>query len=276
MTNSTETFWEVDGESLQTYAFNIATLGGDRMAPPPLRGGNLIIPSAQGRKYQKKVVDERTITLGMWVVGALEDGTPPTDQSARRQFDENWRKLVQLLWTPDREFVLTKRFWVDGVLHTASAYGEYSGGLSPTMNGATRAVFTVDITLADPFFLGPVINESLTTGTQTVSVKGDARTKFITLHVDGPRNNVKVRNQTLGIDVEYHADLSSGDDLDIDVNAYTSITDPASTDPFNSIGSIRHTGDVSWLVLAPGDNSIVVSSSSGIGGIIMSYQEAWL
>lgn len=274
MTNSTETFWDVDGVSLQTYAFNITTLGGDRLAPPGLRGDNLVVPAAPGRRFMPKVVDSRTITLGMWVIGANEDGSVPSSSSAK--FDENFRKLRRLLWTPNREVILTKRFYVDGVLKTASAKAQFAGGLSPSMNQRARAVFTVDLFLADPYFYGAEQVQTLSTGSQTVSIDGDDMTRAVRFTVDGPRKNVKIRNSTLNVDVEYHGDLNTGDNVNISVKDFTSVTDPSGMDPFRSVGSIRHSGDPFWFLLQDGDNTVVVSSDTGIGPVTMAYQEVWL
>lgn len=275
MSNSTLTYWEVDGVSLQTYAWDIETIGGDRLAPPKLRGKDLVIPGQAGERWMPKQVDARTITLGMWVIGTEEDGSAPTG-SLYRQWDDNFRKLRQLLWTPGRQFTLTKRFYVDGVLKTASAKAQFASGIIPSMNGRARGVFSVDLQLADPYFYSAERVINLSTGSQTVEVEGDAVTRNIKIHVDGPRLNPKIRNSTMGVEVEYHADLSSGDDLDIDVRAYSSVTDPGTGPAFNSIGSIRHTGDPNWLLLQPGDNTVVVSSDTGIGSVQLTIQEAWL
>lgn len=275
MTNTTAEYWDVDGVSLQTFAFNIETIGGDRLAPPPLRGDDITIPGAPGDIWMPKMVASRTITLGMWVIGAEEDGSMPTG-TAKAQFDENFRKLRQLLWTPNRQITLTKRFYVNGVLKTASAKAQFVSGLAPTMQGRTRGVFSVDLRLADPYFYGPEVNLPLANGSQTVTIDGDDITRAIKIHVDGPRVNVKVRNNTLDVDVEHISNLSLDDDLDIDVKAYTATTDPAAVPAFNSTGSIRHTGSPHWLLLQPGANTVVVSSTSGTGLVTLTYQEAWL
>src|SRR5690606_8940570 len=130
--------------------------------------------------------------------------------------------------------------------------------------------------LADPYFYGPEQVLSLSTGTQTVTIDGDDTTRAINFTIDGPRKNPKIRNNTLKVDVEYHGDLSTGDEVQIDVQGYTSVTDPSGLDPFRSVGSIRHTGDPSWFLLQPGDNSVVVSSDTGIGLVSLAYREVWL
>jgi hypothetical protein len=272
---STPTYWDVDGVSLQTFAFDIVTVGGDRMAPPALRGNDITIPYAPGNMWVPKQVAARSMTLDMWVIGVNEDGSIPSGSNARK-FDDNFRKLRQLLWTPGREFTLTKRFYVDGVLKIASARAQFGGGISPSMTGRSRGGFSVNLNLADPYFYGPEINTNLETGTQTVTVEGDDITRAVKLHVSGPRNNVRVYNSTLDVYVEYHADLSSGDYVDIDVKNFLAVTDLAAIPPFNSVGKIRHEGDAFWLLLTPGVNTIVVSSTSGIGGVILTHQEVWL
>lgn len=273
--SSTATYWSVDGNSLQTHAFDIESIGGSRLAPPPLRGDDIIIPHSPGEMWIPKQVGARTINLSMWVVGVNEDGTIPSGPSAM-SFDENFRKLRQLLWTPRRRFTLTKNFYSDGVLKRASALGEYAGGLSPNMTGRTRGLFDVDIRLADPYFYGPEVHTTLLTGTQTVTLDGDDISRCVKFHVDGPRKNVKIRNVTLDVDVEYYADLSSGDTVDIDVKNFSSTTDPSGTAPYNSTGAIRHSGDDFWFLLQPGVNTIQVTSTSGIGAVTMTHREVYL
>jgi hypothetical protein len=272
---STPTYWAVDGVSLQTFAFDIETVGGDRLAPPPLRGNDWTVPHAPGDLWIPKQVGARTMSLDMWVVGVNEDGSVPTGSNAQK-FDDNFRKLRQLLWTPRRQFELTKRFYVDGELKTATALAQYSGGINPAMTGRARGGFSVDLKLADPYFYGPEINTNLLTGSQTVTVEGDDSTQAIKIHVDGPRKNLRIYNSTLDVYVEYHADLNTGDSLDIDVRAFSSVTDPATLPSYSSSSDIRHAGDAFWFLLAPGVNTIQVTSDTGIGGIVLTRQEVWL
>jgi hypothetical protein len=275
MSNSTAEFWDADGVSLNTFAFNITTLGGDRMAPPPLRGDDITIPASPGQRWMPKMVDGRTITLGMWVIGAEEDGTAPVDGNRKAQFDENWRKLRNLLWTYDREIVLTKRFYVGGVLKTASARAAFAGGLNPKMDGQQRAAFTVDLYLADPYFYSAVEVETLS-ASETVTLEGDDVTRAVTFEIVGARDSPTIRNDTLDVQFQYNADIPTLDQVDIDVKAYTSTTYPDGGSAFNSAGSILHSGSPSWFMLRPGTNLIEVTSDSGIGVVTMSYQEVWL
>ena len=276
MSNSTIEFWDVDGQSLNTFAFNITSIGGDRLAPPPLRGANLAIPYAPGRRFLPKIVDSRTITLGFWVQGTDEDGFVPTNGAQAAQFDTNFRKLRALLWQPDREFILTKRFYVNGVLKTASAKAQFASGLIPSMTGRARGIFTVDILLADPFFYSDYVVTTLVNGAQNVTIDGDYSTHAILFTINGSRTNIKVKNNTNNIDVTYQSALNSGDKADLDVLAYTSTTTPSGVAAYSTPGLIRHTGDPFWFELAPGVNNITLSSDSGIGVVTMSSKAAWL
>lgn len=273
--NTTETYWDIDGTSLQTLAYNIVTLGGDRLMPPGLRGKDLVIPYAPGEVFQDKVVDSRTITLGMWVQGVDVNGLETT-LDARRQFDANWKTLKNLLWTPRKQVTLTKRFYDGSTLKTAAAKAQFAGGMIPLMQGPARATFTVDLSLADPYFYSADVITNLVSGTQSVTVNGDDVTRAVKFQIRGPRKNIKIRNNTLGIQVEYRGDLSAGDEARIDVKKFTSKTDPVATNEYNSTGSILHEGDAFWFLLAPGANSITVTSDTGIGAITMTHQEAWL
>lgn len=76
MVNSTEEFWDVDGVSLQTLVQNLTTWGGDREAPPPVRGSNVMIPGAPGESFVPKYPGARTITLDGWLLGSREKRTP--------------------------------------------------------------------------------------------------------------------------------------------------------------------------------------------------------
>lgn len=171
--------WMIDGVPLQTYAYNITTLGGSRMAPPPLRGTNVNVPFRPGSTWQPRIPDSRTITLAMWVIGANKDGSIPEDRDLKFKFRQNWRELTKLLWRPKRELILTKKIWIPEtelvaanapfVMYpeyqgyrqlTVSAKATFAGGLEPTMTGNARATFMVDLLLSDPYFYGdPITHE---------------------------------------------------------------------------------------------------------------------
>lgn len=304
MTNTTETFWDVDGESLQTYAFNIVTLGGDRETPPPTRGENITIPYMPGSMWVPKIPDSRVVTLGMWVIGANEDGTQPTDADARRTYDQNWRHLRRLLWTPRRQFTLTKRFWLPeadlvaaGVsvaalpqsgawrLYTASARGEYAGGLNPTMNGPARSAFTVDILLSDPFFYGSEIEIDFSMAPadgshpgpqKTISVLGDDRTTAIEVDFEGPLSAPRMTNSSEeSLWLSYSTEVLDGESATVRVAPFSATHYPSGV-PYKSSGYVRHAGDHFWLFLTPGEADLALSAQGGTGVATIRYQPVWV
>lgn len=304
MTNSTETFWSVDGQSLQTYAWNIRTLGEDRLAPPPVRGADLRVPYMIGSQYVPRTPDSRVITLGMWVQGSDETGKPPTDEHLKRRFDANWRKLRNLLWKPRRQLTLTKRFWVPtfdlteaGVdatllptegawsLYSASAKASFVGGLSPTMQGQAHGVFTVDLLLSDPFFYGDEISIpfSMTEGsgfpgkTRNVVILGDDRTMNIELDFEGPLTSPMVTNETepQTLFVNYATEVSDGESATIRVMPFNA-THYTTGQPYGASGNVRHRGDAYWLYLEPGQCRLKLSAQLGTGVAEARYRPAWV
>lgn len=284
MSNSTDEYWDVDGQSLQTYAFNIQSWGGDRQAPPSFRGSNVVIPGMPGRIATERQVDSRVITLGMWVVGATEDGNAPEGGSRRSEFERNWDKLTALLWTPRRMITLTKRFRRFGsdTVIVASAKGRFAGGLAPTMNGTTRALFTVDIELADPYFYGAEVALPAFTGvssSQDVTVLGDDRTTAVMVEISGNRVNTKIKVTNPSGEVQtlnYTYSLGSTDKASIDVKNFSARTTPGSGSSFPSGGLISHTGGTFWLALDPGISKVEVTSTSGAGNVVIKYKPVFI
>lgn len=302
--DSTETFWEIDGVSLQTMAFNIATLGGDRMAPPPVRGDDLVVPYRPGALWVPKVVDKRVVTLGFWVIGADEDGFISDTEDGRRVFDRNWRKLRNLLWRPRTQFTLTKRFWVptddliaggvdtSGMPHngswsllTASATASYVSGLVPTMSGPTRAVFTVDLMLNDPYFYSAPITVPFSTSTaggdpgptKTISVLGDDRTTAITFDFEGPLTSPQFTLTGYPNDpwFRYGTVIADGDQANVRVKAFSS-TQTTSLATYTSSGYAQHYGDRFWFYLDPGPSPVALTVQEGTGTAVLTYSPAWM
>lgn len=258
--NSTDVYWEVDGESLQTYAHNIVSWGGDREAPPSLRGGDLTIPYAPGRTWLPRTPDSRTVTLGMWVTGANPDGTIPADGDQRALFEKNWKALRRLLWTPRRQISITKRFRLfgDSTIHTATAKGQFVSGLNPTMNGAMRAAFTVDILLSDPYFYGEPIELELSSQepVKDFEILGDDRTMRIDTEITGYVKKLRITNEVAEeLWFEYDRELTTGKKALIRNAEFEATHDLLGT-PVSSSGSINHKGDPFWMYLEPGINRL--------------------
>lgn len=274
MTNTTETFWSADGVSLQTFARNISTLGG-RLAPPPMRGSNTLVPYNPGQKWEAKIADSQELSLSMWVRGRNDDGS--LSGRADDTFDDNWRTLRSLLWTPGRQFVLQKKFKVNGLLRSASALAEFSGGFEPTMIGRSAAKFTVDLTLADPYFYDDSLSTvTLVNGNQTIVGMGDAESTNVLLTINGSRDKITVINSSLAHQVQYYDALLSGGVARLDTKTFTAMTTPSGVPTYDSTGKVRHSGSPHWLKMRPGNNIINLSSQSGTGQVQLQTRWAWI
>jgi hypothetical protein len=285
-TTTTDVYLDVDGVPLATLGYNVITWGGDRETPPPLRGANLQVPGMPGQSFTNKVEDARSITLSMWVQGSNIDGTVPTTQTARATFENNWKTLRKLFYTPRRQIALTKRFrpYGSSTVIAATAKAQYAGGLSPTMQGELEAVFSVQLTLTDPYFYTPpTVLPALTAAapTQTFTSVGDGRTNKIFVAFDGQlAANVRVTNTPADdtadpMWVQYTNALAAGDVANLDVKKFKSTTTPHGGVLFGSRGYVQHGGDKFWLAVDPGVNTLALSGT-GSGSVQVSYQEAYI
>lgn len=282
MTTTTPEYWEVDGESLQTYAYNITTWGGARQAPPELRGENRQVPHARGRQWVSKIADERILPLEMWVVGANEDGT--VADSALMKFDANWKKLKGLLFRTRKQFALTKRIIhpITGMYVPVTAMAEYAGGLEPQMLGRNGASFTVDLRLADPYFYNDepeLIEFTMGEDVQEFVVLGEDTSFNAEITFNGPLTNPSIVNETDDadpIEVSYTGSISSGDRVVLDVNDFSAVYHPASGSPYKVTGNVSNSGDLYWMRLDTGSCRLVFDADSGSGTADLTYRPGWL
>jgi hypothetical protein len=275
VTNSTDEYWAVDGVSLQTYAYNISSWGGDRQAPPPLRGDNFVLPQAPGATWYPKVPDSRTMSLGMWVEGCNPDGSVPEFGDRRRLFEDNWSMLRQRLWNPYRQFSLTKKIRIPGTdqVIPVTAKAQFAGGLAPQMFGTHMAQFTVDIFLADPFFYSAPIDVPMN---QDFTVIGDARTHNIGIYLP---HGVKVTNNqgdSTGSNDIWVQNIDDDANLTIDVRKFTAFNAQGAP----RTGYVRHSGSSFWMALDPGETHVAATavqhaSGSSDAPATMTYQAAW-
>lgn len=277
MTNSSDEYWEVDGTSLNQYCWAIKTIGGSRLAVPKLRGDNTLFPFRDGRAFRAKNADSRVITLAMWVAGI----DPATDQPASNQkvqFNDNWKSLQRLFWSPEQQLTLTRRWWENAgtpVLRTATALCELSGTMDPTMTGRTRADFAVDLLLSDPYFYGPEITANLTPSSNVVvNNPGDiAVWSTITVQLNGELVSPRITNQTANVWMQVNTAVISNP-INVSVGDYTVIN---SFDQSALTGSVVHSGFRSWFRLLPGDNTLrLTSTGNSTGNAVLKFKPAYL
>lgn len=298
MTNTTQSYWSVNGTSLQTLAKNITTLGGSRDSVPPLRGDNVTIPGRAGQVFQARVPDARTIELAMWVRGVDDNGRPPGAGTTNRLlYEANKRALNRLFFSPRAQLVLSKKMWyptaelraagmdLSGLptmgnftLIEVKALALNTGTLDPQMMGPAMGTFTVDLLLSDPFFYSDPITIGFDTGShrsRTIQVLGDERTTALNFHLGGPLDEPRFTNST---DVtrpwmQYGTNVAQGEFVDLSVYDFTAQHTYASG-PKSGSGYVSHRGDLSWFYLDPGAQQIDFSAS-GTGTATLTYQPVW-
>lgn len=274
MTETTEETYEVDGVVLNTYASNLQTLTG-RSSTPPLKGENVEIPYRRGRRWEPKAEDEKVETWTMWVVGADADGMVPPE-GARAQFNANLLALKRLFGVRHRQLALVKKLRFPDGLREFSALGEVTGAIEPTVGAAgTRAVFSVDMTLADPFWYGEEVTETIAPMTATtVENPGTAAARDLAIRLIGPLTNPRIlRSTDPEIQVRYQGLIASGSYVDLDVGNYLATDDLGN----NVVGRVSHAGSLTWMELLPGENDITLDSwtslsSPGAGSAQIVYR----
>lgn len=278
MANTTDTYWSVDGQSLQTYARNISSLEG-KLSMPGLRGSDDIIPHRRGTRWTKKTVDGRTLPLAMWVSDSDADGVKGTTKSARAaNFDANWRALMNLLWREGDQFTLTKRFNYSGGIRIAHAKAEFGGAIAPAMVGRYAARAVINLYLSDPYFYDDVQEtHNLSNGDQNIMILGDVPTYNIEVNIAGARNQPILWNKTLGQTLQYNGQLQTGDTTTINVPNFRSWTvDAANPLGYTSNARLLKTGGVMLFGLKNGVNAINLASTTGSGLVSLKSRAAWL
>lgn len=264
-------YWDIDGVPLNTYAYNIASLSG-RTGTTGLRGEDAEQAYRPGRAFRPKVPDSRTLTLTMWVQGTDPD-TAVVAADKRAQFQSNLNSLMNLFYSSRRQLVVTKR-WVDlSGIHVATALGQVISPISP-VHTVARAVFVVEIFLADPFFYDdtevvvPIAADSTasTNNPGVESVPEHLQVEFI-----GPLTNPTLTNTSSDptIAVSYTGSIADGTSLVIDVPVSRAVLGGS------SVVNVSYSGSIWPMEVFPGVNEFSLSVGAGTGSAAVTYRPAY-
>lgn len=285
--------FQVNGQSLSTYAWGIQTLAG-REQTPPVVGDNVRIPYRNGRVWKTKTFDQRTLTLAMFVNGTDVNGAIPTGFSTvaiarRAQFNSNLRTLKRLFAPRSAQLSISRTLqFLTGVeTHTAlaDAYNPSSGGLTPGGGGLgtdqwdlvpvtiNYGTFSIDLVMADPWWYGPQQTPSVTSAGLTITNPGDVEHDHPVITFNGPLSNPMLTNTSLSLPIQvwYTGTIASGSSVILDAGAYTALTNLGSS----VIGSVSHSGSLKWMLLEPGNNIMTLTNqqggSVGTGNAVVQY-----
>jgi hypothetical protein len=272
MSNNTQEYWDINGVSLNQFCWSIKSFGGSRLAVPKLRGDNILYPFRTGRSFRPKKADSKVVTLAMWVAGIDPSTDDPAQINQDVQFNDNWRTLQQLFWSPDQQLLLTRRWWegaTSPVLKEATALVELAGTMDPTMTGRSRADFAVDLLMADPFFYGDEVETTIEANTtEVINNPGDSEIWHnVTITLNGELVSPVLTNLTTTPEVWMRINTAIVDD-------------PVEIDTFNNsnmTGSVTHSGFRAWIKLVPGNNSIKLTSlGNSTGNAVLRFNPAYL
>lgn len=267
---TTVDYWDVDGYSLNEYTRNLDSWGGSREAPPPLRGSNQQIPYMYGTQFVEKVPDRRSMVLKGWI-SAERNGVESV-----ANLKQNWREFRTLLWRPDEEFLLTKR-WRDanGVAMAATAKAQYVSGLEPEIDNLTMK-FEVTLELADPFFYGPEITVAVPLGDTAFVPKGDYPSKKLKVLFANAQSGMAVSaliNGVIDNTITYTSTVAGATaTIDIEKFRATELLSGATTKTSSKVG---HSGRAQWLWLPKKMTHLRFARTSGSGTATIKYQPAW-
>ena len=262
--------WDYAGIDDSTFAQTVISVeGADEL--PPLRGSNLVVPGIHGRYAPgEDEFDERTITQLLFLHGANEAGGL-TEANELIQAQRNLERAAKSAL--DRTLKPLGRTLPDGTRREGLArIIEFS--VIPAAGYAGQRMRRRFV-LPNPWLYGadvvvtPAIAASPTAFNLTQP--GLVATHRVVFDFTGPIANPRITHLTTGTYVECLVTVAAAAHLIIDGAAFT-----ATNDAINAIGSIRHSGDRRWLVVAPGLNAIEVSASTPGGSLTTTLRVPYL
>lgn len=254
--------WAINGVDLNTMAYRVEeVLSG--LGFPGRKGENVNVPYSDGARFvPKKPLEERTITLSMWVRSSSPDGSliivspgPPVVYEDRKiTLQRNLDSLARIFGQGN--LMSISRKMADESIRTIQAECRQSFYFSHRRTGEVR--FAVDLLAPYPLWEGAEITETLpltlASHAWLITNPGTATTRKLEIKVTGATEGFKLENQTTGAWVRFGGSTLAGEVLVI-----SSPGNEAEVDGANQVGMITHAGDPAFMVLAPGANSLVVT-----------------
>lgn len=266
--------WHYNGVSLNTPAWKVEEVP-DGLGVPSLRGDNIQVPFSNGKRSIKKMYDDRTIMLNMWVLGRdMVTGKLSTVNTEAEELVKNIDYLCKLfgkkgVYELKRSFELGER----PRIAMAEVYNQVI--FKKISNGAAR--LSVEFLLADPFFYSDlgrigVCYEQITSSSfdTTVNITGTAFTTDMDLILIGPLEHPKIENLNNNIWLQYNGSIGAGEMVIIDTKDFTCMKSGE-----NMLSALKHGGDPYWFMLEAGDNAIRVTSTASGGYLQIGARSAY-
>lgn len=240
----------IDGTDLRSLGVRYIETWDGFLDNAPLRGGNPIIPFADGEARVDKPFEAYTMGMTLVLLGA-----------GRQAFNDAHRALKRLV-KPGQTVTLSRliAYATGNETHTTTA--EYLSGLGPSMTGLDVGRLTVNMRILDGLWYGPAV----TIGAGTSSITGDVRTRRALITVSAGTDPT-VTNSTNSY--AFTVSGSTATPVVVDVENMSAST-----------GGVDCSDRLTWaagaktwpMQLDPGSNTLTISS----GTLSVAYQPAYL
>lgn len=219
-----------------------------------LRGSDTTVPGRAGRRERNRIPDSLPIVLKGWVRG---DGS---GSAAWSSYYAAWADLQELL-RPTAGSGLLVATLPDATVLTANA--RPVDIMPGALLRAAREV-SVELEAVDPpYWVGADVTAGADIAASPTDIAitnpGTERGDRFLIDIEGPIANPRITNVATGVYLEALVTVGAGLHLVIDTRTFAVLNDGVS-----SVGSLRHSGLLSWLALEPGANTLRVTGT-GLG-----------
>lgn len=257
MTVTTEETVVVDGTTLNTLAYNIASLDG-RVGTAATRGSNKKMPFRPGRLWKAKSWDAKTELWGMWVRGADVNGV----NRSRTTFNDNVETLMALFGVNHRTLSVTRTKRLTAGLITRTADCEVTRPITARAHGPNMMSLVVELGFPYPFWEGAQQIDILTAA-GSIANSGQVELEKMVVRLEaviGSQANVGITNTayTTNLVLAYPPLLLLGEYVDVDVLAGTAIHSVSG----DVSGAVTHSGAQQMFKLLPGANSVTIQGGA--------------
>jgi len=243
------------------------TLVDDYLDLPARRGNNKTIPYRHGTVFNQKFYDQRTIPVGIAILGTSLSDLETKLNTIRGLFSEQTPQTLTIVF--EDSSTKTALVTVDRPLQIRRTQ--------------SLARIVVEFTLCDPFFRSSTLYEvtsdaidgTPTPQTLTVVNSGTVEERNPTMLLSGPLKNPVITNTDNAVSLTYTGTIAGGTSVTIgELNGEKYATHSGTG---SVIGNVTHSGSAAFMTLDVGNNAITITDADYAGGTVkFSYYPPFL
>jgi phage-related protein len=246
----------INGTSLNSKRWNVEYIP---EGIPQKRGSNITVPFLDGARWVKKSYGERTDNLNIWILPKDENGVLPIGTTPEEQLEKNMEDLKQILGISG--LVTVDKKMNDGTWRTAKAEIVNSIEFTNKNKSDRHVVISVGLQMPDPFWYAiedkaQNISPNSTSYELTHLNPGTAESRKMQIILTGGLKNPKIENLTTNVLLKLNETITIGSTITIDTEKFT-VKDQAGN---NLLNSLIHSGYISWMSLAAGNNNLKITT----------------